>query len=622
MKGYKVGKGLTSFFPLGTCEGPVVIKLGAQWILTAFAVASLIGSPVFAAFKPKVSASGDKLIINSRVAIRFRAANGNLSPRDRARITAERIAKLVDQNVSPYLIFGKGTRHQGRVMAGETLICVVTPLDARLGRTTPLGLAGSWAANIRTLLLMPPLILSDRRIVVPLGENRIVVVSGAATGPISASSDSTEVVAATPGTEGRYVRITGKQIGRATITIEVEGETATLDVTVKKYAGSVPGSAFAEVTGNPCPTSLVAYAASQAALRNALIEPGASARIERIEGADKPLLQGTTRQVKVYVSIAGPSYIDYLGTCVVETRASYLPREDPDLLFYSNSPERFTKYQELFAGKLEPDKSTRILYHHQNAVGKRARLLVEIVNPKPSSAVFRVFKAASAPLVDTVLVGYLASAGFLRDQFYNASVIERIPGQSRLILVSDVLGHTETASGILQVRQIAGDGAYVRIVALPPELEPQPVGTIAPVPDSIALQLSDHVYKSPLKLLEAEYVVGKQWAFIPIGRHAIYSPDARRKLDGNYGVTYDIKVKVENPTDREKKIQVLFDPVAGLASGIFVIDGSFVSAKYAKPPKEVILATYRLKPGEIRNVRITTLPVAGSHYPATLVVRS
>jgi hypothetical protein len=66
----------------------------------------------------------------------------------------------------------------------------------------------------------------------------------------------------------------------------------------------------------------------------------------------------------------------------------------------------------------------------------------------------------------------------------------------------------------------------------------------------------------------------------------------------------------------------MFDPTAGLASGVFIIDGSFVSAKYAQPPNEVPLMTYWLKPGETRNVRIETLPVAGSNYPATLVVKS
>ena len=594
----------------------------ARRAVGAVILAFFIASPAPAEYRPKVSAVGGTLVINGRSAVRFRAPNAGISPADRARITAERVRALIDRNVSPYSIFAKGTRYQARVMAGENLICIATARDARLGRTSPLALAGSWAANVRALLLMPPIVLSDRQLTVPLGESRTVVVSGAATGPISAKTDRAEIATCEPGTEGRYVRITGRQVGQATVTIEVEGESAQVNVFVKKYAGGVPGSAFAEVTGRPCPAALVEYAASQAALRGAVVEPGARAAVERIEGADTPLGERMTRPVKVRVAIKGPGYIDYSNICVVETHNSSMDPDRPQQLFYSNEPERFTKYQELFSGRLETDKSVRVLYHHQNAVGKSARLLVELVNPGASLGVFRVFKGSCAPLFDTVLVGYIAGAGFLRNQLSNASVIERLPARSRLILVSDLLANMETSSGILQVRQISGEAAYLRIAAVPPEIEPSPVGAVVPAPETVAPQLSEHVYSAPSKTLEAEYVVGKQWAFIPIGRHAIDSHDARRKLDGNYGVTYEIKVRVANPSDRERKVQVLFDPSAGLASGVFMIDGSFVSAKYARPPNEVPLATYRLKPGEVRDVHIVTLPLAGSNYPATLVVRS
>ncbi|MDH7602113.1 MAG: hypothetical protein QHI38_08190 [Armatimonadota bacterium] len=575
-----------------------------------------------AAFTPRVSAQGAQVLINGRTAIRFRTPNAGLTPDQRAAITAERIRNLVNQRVSLLSIYAKSDRRQARVMAGETLICIATAAEARAARMSPLALAGSWAANIRELLSMPAIVLSDRQITVPLGETRRVVVGGAAVGPITAKSDRSDVATVAPAADGRYILVTGQQVGSAVVTVEVEGESESLFVMVKKYAGAIPSSAFAEVTGNPCPASLVSYAAAQAALRSTIVESGASARIESMDGADEPLDQRMTRQVRVRISISGPGYIDRSGICAVEVHNSAMPRDEAKYLFYSNNPERFTKYQELFVGKIVPNESARILYHHQNAMGKRARLMVELVNPRPVPGVYRVFRSAAAPIVDTVLVGYIAGAGFLRNELSNASVIERIPPKSRLVLVSDVLSHMETASGILQVRQLAGEESYIRVAAVPPELDTAQVGSIGPASEFFNPQLSEHVYATPWKTLEAEYVVGKQWAFIPIGKHSIPSHDARRRLDGNYGVTYEIKVKVENPTDQEKKVQVVFDPAAGIASGIFVIDGSFVSAKYAKPPAEIPLATYRLKPGETRHLKILTLPLAGSNYPATLIVRA
>ncbi len=575
------------------------------------------------AFTPRVSAQGPQVLINGRIAIRFRTPNAGLTPEQRAAITAERIRNLVNQQVSVLSIYAKPDRRQARVLAGETLICIATAAEARASETSPLALASSWAANIRNLLSMPAIVLSNKQITVPLGETRKVAVGGAATGPITAKSDRSDVATAAPATDGRYILVTGQQVGSAVVTVEVERESESLIVTVKKYAGNVPGTAFAEVTGNPCPASLVSYAAMQAAQRSAVVEAGATIRVEGMEGADTPLDQRMTRQVRVRMSITGPGYIDRSGVCTVEVHNTAMPRDEAKYLFYSNYPERFTKYQELFAGKIVPDESARILYHHQNAMGKRARLVVELVNPRPVTAVYRVFRSVAAPIVDTILVGYIAGAGFLKHELSNASVIERVPPKSRLVLVSDVLAHMETASGILQVRQLAGEESYVRVAAIPPEPDyTAQVGSIGPAPEFFAPQLSEHVYGAPWKTLEAEYVVGQRWAFIPIGRHAITSHDAKRRLDGNYGVTYKIEVRVKNPTDQEKKVQVLFDPAAGIASGVFVIDGSFVSAKYAKPPHEISLATYRLKPGETRNVKILTLPLAGSNYPATLIVRA
>jgi hypothetical protein len=136
------------------------------------------------------------------------------------------------------------------------------------------------------------------------------------------------------------------------------------------------------------------------------------------------------------------------------------------------------------------------------------------------------------------------------------------------------------------------------------------------------VELSGHIYPSPAKTLAAEYVVGQRFAFIPIGKHAIDSDNAQKKLEGNYGVIYDINVRIENPTPTTRKVSVVFEPNAGLAAGVFIIDGEFISAKYAQPPSEIPLISYRLGPGEVRKVHIMTLPVAGSNYPANLVVRS
>ena len=185
--------------------------------------------------------------------------------------------------------------------------------------------------------------------------------------------------------------------------------------------------------------------------------------------------------MNVAVRISGEGYITYAYKADVEVHNSLMSVDQPRQLFYSNSPERLERYQVLFAGKLQADAPTRVLYHHQNAMGKSVHFVVDITNPTDSPATYRITSCAAGPMVDTVLVGYLATRDFLRDMQSNASVIERVPPKSRLVIVSDTLRHLETSSGVLQIRQTDGSESYVRVAALPPGLDKASVGAVTAV---------------------------------------------------------------------------------------------------------------------------------------------
>jgi hypothetical protein len=61
---------------------------------------------------------------------------------------------------------------------------------------------------------------------------------------------------------------------------------------------------------------------------------------------------------------------------------------------------------------------------------------------------------------------------------------------------------------------------------------------------------------------------------------------------------------------------------AGRASGVFLIDGRIIEAPSVRPPAEVVLGSIRMEPMTRGSVSIRTLPVGGSAYPVTLVVRT
>lgn len=594
--------------------------------LALVAAVACLGGAAFAEFKPRVSSEqlgkAAALVINGQAAVRFQAANGMLSPLERAQITHQRLAALVAANLDPKTIFAAGDARSAKVCAGDQILCRVTIKDAKQQGATAIALAQSWAQGMRDLLLMPPVTVNPTEITIPLGENRQVEIGGAATGPIYAKIDNADIADAVAAVNTRTITVTAKQLGKALVDVSVQGERAQLVVYVKKYAGKLPGIAVGQVTGNPCPASLVCYTARQAVAQAAALEPNASLEVGGMKCPSQSLPPGKSRQLKVDVRISGPDYISVSAKASAEVRNVVLPREDPGELFYSNNPESITKFQSLFAGKLSLDKPVRLLYHHQNDMGKRVHLIVELVNPNDTIAKIRVIRGIASPSKDTIVIGHTAGCAFLKDCTGDVSVIESIPPQSRLVLVSDMLDHKDTSSGIIEMRQMEGQNAYLRVTAAEPFVDNVSAGSIAHAPDVTALRLSDQIYPTPIKAMDVEYMVGSHWAFIPLGKHALTDSTQQKQLYGNYGVTYNIKVKVINPTDQAKKISFVFDPTAGPASAAFFIDGKLASVRYAQPPDEITLKWFMLNPGETKECHVTTVPLAGSNYPATLIVKS
>jgi hypothetical protein len=306
-----------------------------------------------------------------------------------------------------------------------------------------------------------------------------------------------------------------------------------------------------------------------------------------------------------------------------------LPPVNTGTLFYSNNPERLTQYGTLFVGRLATDKgATRLLLHHQSALDAPIWFTAELINDGSEPAQVQVVGDAAGPVRDTVWVGYRAAADFLKDWRSDSGAVVTVPARSRVALIATRLPSGQTISGLMQLRVVSGQTApLVRIAAempggpnaLPSEWLPFPLASEVTA-GAGSFPLSDHVYPDPTKKVTASYAVGGPWAFIPIGKDTLTgSGDA--KLFGNYGVIYDVDVALENPTSSIAKARVVFEPAAGLAGGIFRVDGRDVDIPQTNLPNEPELAVYTLQPGEKRTVRVQTVPLSGSNYPVRIVVR-
>lgn len=596
-------------------------------LLGACAVLIFLAGAVCAAeFVPKVeySSVGNQAVVNvnGRTAIRFRVSNGGLSPVERARITAERLKPLASSGGWKSITVKSVNKNRANVVVGEQLICIATAADAKAAGMSAQALAQNWAKLLREYFALPPITVEPKEIVVPENENRTANIGGALTGVIVSSDGNPEVATSTIDNVKRAIVVKGKSVGRSTIEIDCQGYKTTLTVNVKRYAAKVGVPAAIEVTGNPAPEWILAKAAESVASESIVLEPGATASFGTPKLTAKSLEVGKTLRVLVPVKTKGPNLIpaDLAAPVdIINLPVSYKAADD---LLYSNNPERLTRYGVLFTGKLELDKRSRLFFHHQNMLGKRVRFNVELINAGNTTAKVQTVSGISRPMVDTVVVGYVAGREFLRDYLDNVGLVHRIPPKSKRVLYADNLEHTNTASGIIDIRQLSGEDVYVKVSADVPEAGQLSSGATAPISDwHIPTQISDHVYPTPARDVEANYVVGGQWAFIRIGKYAIPDALSAKELQGNYGVIYRIKVRVENPSGEDRTIKVVFEPSAGPASGLFVINGKVVGIKVVSPPNEFEVFSTRVPAGQAKEFTILTMPLAGSAYPATLVVR-
>jgi hypothetical protein len=462
-----------------------------------------------------------------------------------------------------------------------------------------------------------PLTLSSARTVVPVGETRIVTITGAVRAPEVAISPADVVTTAlapgkVPGAWSLALRGAGP--GAAVVRVSTDDQAQSLSVQVMKYAGQV-APAMVEITGQPAPAEFVLRAARAAVDDVVKPEAGAVVVIGRAEAAPPELPAGQAATVSFPISITGLDLLPVKTVVPVTVRNRDLDAREVGVLLYSNEPERVTAAGTLFAAELARDQPARLLYHHQNRGYEPLRLRLELVNPTDQPIDAQVIEGAAGPTWDAVEAGHRAAARYMRSALQAIGTIVRVPPHSQQAVALQRMTPNATVSGIFGLRSLAA-GLSVRVSAEPDTAPSAALRPAAPVD-----RLSDQIYPAPQRPVHARYIVGKNWTFLKLGGDPIAARGSQKSLQGNYGVSYELSLDLSNPTDQPQSVLLTLSPDAGDARGVFVIDGSFIEAPVTSPPLEADLATFRLQPGERRTVRVQTLPVGGSSYPARLILK-
>jgi hypothetical protein len=625
------------------------------FLLALFFLMLFAGTSARAEWTPKVAVlpptkgAGGAITVNDRVIARLRLPAQEIPAADRLRDAAA----MIDQQLR--LFPGKLTIEAARRTPGKdsavwlngTPVLVATEADAKEQGGSTLKLAQRWAGQLRAAASLPALTFPVRQIIVPISESRTLTLKGVARGPLQLSTSTTSVFTATaaggpaPGGGTTQIRVTGRSAGSEQLIVERDGATASVEIVVQPWAGFVSAAVPVVLTGASIDASTRLDLASASARAAVSLTPGASLRLldeKRSDGPSNKPVTVSSSTLSVPVEITGPNMIPRRADIQVRISTSTPPAVPPaTTLLYSNDPEGITQPQVLFTARLgDRNKgATRLLYHHQSRLSNNALFHVDMINDHEISARLHLRGALAGPVIDTVWVGYRAGDAFLQALSDGSGHFLDIPARSRVRVASSRLPAGQTISGIQELVQTSGQPLKVRIAAVAesdeernyPMFTPTPVTSeelqesrqIATAASSAKPSPSDARFPDPHLTLRNEYRVGGRWDFVTLGHGNTNSSAAN--LIGAYGYMYDIEWNLINPTDKAASVRISFTPTAGLASGVFWIDGQTVErVPQAREQQEIQLYRVQLMPGEQRRVKLRTMPLAGSNYPARLVV--
>ena len=225
---------------------------------------------------------------------------------------------------------------------------------------------------------------------------------------------------------------------------------------------------------------------------------------------------------------------------------------------------------------------------------------------------------------------------FVRNWIHYSGDVVTIPPRSTLPVSIRRLAPQETASGLCTLRLLEGpeevlvradarhpftvDAAWA--AALSSATPWRHTGAVAlATADRAPAPATSQAYPYPYRNEEVSYQVGGPFRFVRIGQRPIANSDGNLALQGNFGVFYNVKATLENPSPAPADVEMVFEASAGYSGALFVLNGEVRRTPLLQPKTESQIFRVRMEPGASRVVTFMTVPLSGSSYPSTVTIR-
>jgi hypothetical protein len=590
-------------------------------ILLGCLVLALLPSFVFA--EVRVRLTGASVFVNEQLVVSLKGARAQ----ERAASVAASFRKLTEDSEIRIESIDKVFQ----IVDGDRVVLTATAAEAKAQKVSPEALINQWARRLRRALDAAPLTIENDRVRIPLGGKRTLKVGGFRAGGAKSESENGEVV--TSSVSGGTLTLNGKSAGTAIVTVTAGDASKSVRVEVLPVAMRFPQTVNVNVTGDPASAELVRQAVEGALwtqLKSAR-DTSYTFRIPELRGVGSE----QSYSVQVPVTAGSATAFDNSGNVTVNIKNEPIGFKAETVLWYCNYPENVRGPRNLFAAHLKRNEPARMLYHHINGSSAPMVMTVNLVNESNQEARVVIIPGDSPADRNPVRAGLVAADQLLRAWIRNNGEIVTIPPRSSLPLAMRRTAPEETMSGLAYLRLIGGPNQIsVRTDAIePPDGDARwnlglksssPWRRVATQPlnyeGTARLKISDLVFPSPFKTETATYAVGGRHTFIRIGQKPIPRPNGEG-LDGNFGVFYTIEAMLENNTNDASEIEVVFEASAGYSGALFAMGSEVMRTPLLQPKEESVILKYRLMPGERKPIELLTIPLSGSSYPSTIVIR-
>lgn len=577
---------------------------------------------------PVSSAQDGELFVNHIRICKIRQGLNGVGPNE---LAAGAAGVLGEYGKSGYVTSSLGGGRATLTLQGKSVL-VISREEAMAQASDLKALGELWAKKINEALDAPPVSFTSDKLLAPSGGQVSVGMTGGAISKAQYTVANPSLLKVEP-KQGR-LWATGLAPGTTQVTAKYGEHVENLVVTVLPLAAELRQEVTVEVMGSPA-TAETVQAAVQTALQTKLdVADRAEVNVEKVGFA--ALAAGGQRSWGIPVSVSAPGHYPVSGNVSVTVLNAGVRHEKEELLWYSNNPENLLEEGPLYFGELTTGVPVRLLAHHYNKTSQPMFVQYVLVNDQDVAAKVSVVSGDAVPAKDPTKVGFQAGNEFFKHWLSSSAEVVTVPPKSVVPLFLRRIAPLDTMSGLASL-DLVGDGASrLKVVAVARwaqdvpdywrafEKMPYPWQWVRPMPlaefDVPVDGVVKDVYLNPFKAVEFDYQHGGRFAFIRVGQHAIDAQNGGQPLLGNFGVHYRIEGKMSNPTSQPQKVEVLFEASAGYSGAVFLVNGRYVDV-LLQSKQTVKLLEETLAPGQVRSVRIDTIPLSGAHYPATITVR-